>query len=143
MRTTNNQAPQRPPFQFAKLWLILGWMLISIVVVLSLWPKSPQIVDSKLRSDLGHLFAYMLLMLWFANIYPQQRHKLWLGAAFTAMGICLEYLQGMIGDRKFQYTDMLANSFGVVLGWALVKSRLGTCLSYFDILLSRAGQTLK
>jgi glycopeptide antibiotics resistance protein len=34
------------------------------------------------------------------------------------MGIGLEFIQGMLGYRTYEVFDMLANTIGVLLGWA-------------------------
>ena len=35
------------------------------------------------------------------------------------MGIGLEFVQGALGYRTFDLFDMLANSLGVLIGWAV------------------------
>ena len=67
----------------------------------------------------------------FCQIYDQRRTRLAYAIGFIAMGVALEFLQGMTGYRTFEVLDMLANAVGVALGWsaALVlvalRARLG------------------
>jgi hypothetical protein len=55
----------------------------------------------------------------FCLIYDQWRRRLGYAAGFVAMGIALEFLQGMTGYRTFDPLDMLANAVGVLGGLAV------------------------
>ena len=125
------------PLRFSKLWLTLGWLLIAVVIFLSLWPKAPRPLEFEQSDKLAHCIAYMVLMLWFANIYPQRPHHLRLCTAFFAMGICLELLQTFSEYRTFSHGDIIANGFGVFLGLFLAKTHLATFLTNLDTRLSR------
>ena len=127
------------PLRFAKLWFTLGWLLIALIVFLSLWPEPPQPLDFEQSDKFAHIVAYMILMLWFANLYPQSYHHVRLGTAFFAMGICLELLQGMIENRTFSYADILANGCGIVLALFLAKTYFATWLSRVDTWLAQFG----
>jgi len=76
-------------------------------------PKPPTI-DVAQGDKLGHFAAYGLLMFLFCQIYVR---RLAFALAFIAMGVGLEFLQGMTGYRTFDVFDMLANAVGVALGW--------------------------
>ena len=120
------------PLRFSKLWLTLGWILIVVLVVLSLLPKPPQPLHFRQTDKVAHLIAYMILMLWFANIYSQGSYRLTLGLVFFVMGVCLELLQGKSVHRTFSYADMLANGFGILLALYLARTRLASILMRFD-----------
>ena len=124
------------PFRFSKLWLTLGWLLVVAVIFLSLWPKPPRPLTFEQSDKLAHCIAYMALMLWFANIYPQKPHHLRLSATFFVMGVGLELLQTFSEYRTFSYGDIIANGFGVFLGFFLAKTHLATFLTTFDVRLS-------
>ena len=126
-------------FKFLKLWLAIGWVLILLVVFASLLPNPPEVVAFEQGDKLGHLVAYLSLMLWFANIYPGRNQQISLGVMFFAMGAVLECLQGLTGYRTFQYTDMVANGLGISLGWFLAKTWFGTFLVKLDRRLERLG----
>jgi len=130
----SNQEIIKHPFNYANLWLMIGWVIIALVVLLSLWPRRPQEVsiDPGFVFKLGHPIAYLILMLWFANIYPHRHHQLWASVGFTAMGVCLEFVQLMISGRTFLYSDMFFNTIGVLLGLYLAKTHLATCLLRLD-----------
>jgi len=124
--------------RFGKLWLVLGWMLVALVVILSLWPKPPELIDFEQSDKLSHIIAYMILMLWFSNIYPQSSSRLRLSIGFFAMGVCLEFLQSMTEYRQSSYADMLANGIGILVALYLAKTRLATCLLHLDTWLVRS-----
>jgi len=117
----------------------VGWVLILLVVYLSLSPEPPELIEFQQGDKLGHLVAYLSLMLWFANIYPGRNQQISLTAAFLAMGAILESLQALIGHRTFQYSDMVANGVGVFLGWLLAKTWFGTFLAKLDKSLVRVS----
>ena len=122
--------------RYAKLWLILGWLLVAVIVFLSLWPKAPQPFEFEQSDKLSHIVAYMILMLWFANIYPQRSSQVQISIGFFVMGVCLEFLQRMTGYRTFSYADMLANGLGILLALYLAKTRLANYLLRLDTWLS-------
>jgi VanZ family protein len=117
----------------------VGWVLILLVVFLSLAPEPPEVIEFDQGDKLGHLVAYVSLMIWFTNVYPGRNQRISLGLAFFAMGVVLEFLQGLSGYRTFQYTDMVANGVGIFLGWLLAKTWLGTFLVKLDRLLVRVS----
>jgi glycopeptide antibiotics resistance protein len=60
-----------------------------------------------------------MLMYWFAQLYAK---RLFYALGFIAMGVALEFIQGMTPYRTFEYFDMVANAAGVLLGWALANT---------------------
>jgi VanZ family protein len=94
----------------------LGWGWAAAIVWLSLTPSPPQ-VDVGYGDKLGHFGAYGLLMFWFALLYASWPLRARYMLGFIAMGVGLEFLQGMLG-RVFDVHDMLANATGVLLGAA-------------------------
>jgi glycopeptide antibiotics resistance protein len=57
-------------------------------------------------------------MFWFCLFYLTTGARIAHAAAFVAMGIALEFIQGALGYRSFEVFDMYANTLGVLLGWA-------------------------
>ena len=57
-------------------------------------------------------------MFLFCQIYFQRNARIAYAAGFVAMGIGLEFIQGMTDYRSFEVFDMVANTIGVFLGWA-------------------------
>jgi len=56
-------------------------------------------------------------MFLFCQIHVQGKTRAAYALAFVAMGIALEFLQGMTGYRSFDAMDMIANTVGVAIGW--------------------------
>jgi VanZ family protein len=123
-------------FKYAKLWLTLGWLLVALIVFLSLYPKPPQPLEFEQSDKLSHIIAYMILMLWFANIYSQRSSRFQISIGFFVMGVSLEFLQGMSAYRTFSYSDMLANGFGILLALYLARTRFSTYLLRLDTWLT-------
>jgi len=74
-------------------------------------------------------------MIWFAQIHRTTRRRLMLAVGFCALGIVLEYLQGMTDYRGFEYSDMVINSTGVVIGLVLARTPLQDGLHMFEALV--------
>ena len=102
--------------RFRPLWLAIGYALVAAIVFLSLAPNLPSI-DIEQGDKLGHLLAYGSLMFWFCQIYATRPSRIAHALAFAAMGVALEFVQGMTDYRSFEINDMLANATGVGLGW--------------------------
>ncbi len=103
-------------------WLGLGWIWVAAVVYLSLTAQPPDVSMVRFGDKWAHLAGYAGLMLWFAQLYRVECHA-FLAGCFLAMGIGLEFIQGGLGYRSFDYADMLANGAGVLLGWWLASPR--------------------
>ncbi len=129
-----------PTLRLRKLWLSIGWLLVALVVYLSLSSDQPVMANDKKADDLAyvalHLLVYGVLMLWFLQLYPASRRPI-IALSLIAMGAVLEVLQGFTPDRSPGYTDAVANTVGVMLGWSLGKTRLSRALEAVDKTLMR------
>lgn len=124
--------------RYRALWLGIGFGLVTLVVYLSLATEAPDPgrIDG-VKS--GHLSAYFVLMLWFAQIFRGWGQRISIGIALTLMGIGLEYAQGMTAHRTFAYTDMRDNALGIFLGLAMAATPLGTILGRVEARWIRPG----
>ena len=122
------------PLKFGRLWTIVGIGFVLLVIYLSLTPDPPDLGAPE-GMKVGHLVAYGWLMIWFAQIYRTMPRRLLLAAGFCALGIVLEYVQGMTDYRGFEYSDMVINSAGVALGLVLAWTPLQHGLRTFEGLL--------
>lgn len=118
-------------YRYPWLWHGLGWLLVAALTTLSLIHAPTQMAEIRFGDKIGHISAYTLLMLWFAQLY-QGRARIAYALGFISMGVGLEYLQGMTGYRSFDVFDMLANSLGVLLGLTLAQSKLGRGLWFLE-----------
>ena len=90
-----------------------------------------------LRDKVMHILAYGLLMGWFAQIYRHFLARLCLALALVSMGIFVEYLQSWVSYRQFDTVDMLANTAGILLAWALSYTWLGRLFVSFERIVPR------
>jgi VanZ family protein len=111
------------PVRFLRLRQTIGVLLIGSIVYLSLTPH-PVELPGEQGDKYGHVLAYATLMFWYALIYVGQRERMGLAVAFVCMGVGLEFLQGFTDYRAFEATDMVADAFGVGVGWLAAVRRL-------------------
>jgi VanZ family protein len=120
------------------LWLVVAWLGVGLTIYLSLTPHVPDIGVEQ-GDKLEHLFAYGTLMLWFAQLYSNSGQRCVVAALLAALGVGLEFAQGLTGWREFSYADMAANAAGVCLGWLLAPPRLPSLIGVAGAVLLRIG----
>ena len=124
--------PVLKPLRRPSLWLGLWLLAVAIVCVASLTP--PPIELPRHGDKVEHLLAYALLAAAAVQVFRPGRFLLGVGVVLVLMGIGLEFAQGALtATRMADPVDALANSAGVLLGLATVRSRLS------DALLNRRG----
>ena len=119
------------PLRYFKLWLLLGWLIVGVVIALSLISKPPVDIPVRFGDKIGHVMAYSVLMGWFVQIYQSHKVLFIHALLFIATGVVLEFLQGYTG-RYFEYADMAANTSGVLLGMLLLLTPMRTLLLRFE-----------
>lgn len=121
-----------PLLRFRPLWLTLGWLLVAEVAWASLTPSPPDGLTPWQWDKANHFAAYAAIMFWFAQIYarPAARRRWVIG--LLLMGLAIELLQGLGGDRQFDPLDMLANGLGALVGWAAAATPLGRGLHWLE-----------
>jgi len=117
-------------YRFRRIWLLVGCGMVAAVVVLSLIPVE---VDLGEDSDkLAHFLAYGSLSLWFGMIFSGTSRQFGITVAIVALGVVLEFLQGLTGYRTFSIADMIANALGAALGWGLAQTPLKNGLAWIE-----------
>ena len=117
-------------YRFRRIWLLVGCGMVAAVVVLSLIPVE---VDLGEDSDkLAHFLAYGSLSLWFGMIFTGTSRQFGITVAIVALGVVLEFLQGLTGYRTFSIADMIANALGAALGWGLAQTPLKNGLAWIE-----------
>ena len=116
-----------------RIWLLLGWGMVAAIVVLSLIPLDVDLGEG--RDKLAHFAAYGSLSFWFGMLFGGRARQLRIALAFAALGVVLEFLQGLTGYRTFDPADMLANAIGAALGWGLVQTPLRNGLGWAEQLI--------
>jgi hypothetical protein len=114
-------------YRYRRIWLLLGWGMIAAIIVLSLVPVEVDLGEN--RDKLAHFVAYGSLSFWFGMIFGGRGLQLGIAAAFAAMGVALEFLQGLTDYRSLEVADMIANTVGAGLGWCLVQTPLKSALT--------------
>ena len=118
--------------RFWPVWLGIGGLLVLAVLVGSIISVPQPLKAVMLQDKALHTLAYACLMGWFAQIYRHDLTRLVLAIGLTGMGIAIEFIQGTTGYRQFDVLDMVANTSGVVLAWALAYTRVGDVLTWVE-----------
>ena len=114
--------------RFSALWLAFGCAMVAAVVLLSIIDLPAQVQTVMLHDKVAHLIAYAGLMGWFVQIFRHDLTRLVLLLGFVTLGIGVEFVQGMVPSRQFEVLDMIANTSGALLAWALAYTRVGQIL---------------
>ena len=122
--------------RFRQFWTIAGIGFVLLVIYLSLTPD-PVDIGQPEGMKIDHVIAYAWLMMWFAQIHGALGRRLIFAAAFCALGIALEYMQGMTSYRHFAYMDMLFDAAGVAIGLLLAQTPLQNTLRLLESLLKK------
>jgi VanZ family protein len=126
-----------PASRYRRIWLLLGWGMVAAVVVLSLIPLNVDLAEN--RDKFAHFAAYGGLSFWFGMLVDGRGRQLGVALAFAAMGVGLEFLQGLTDYRSFDPMDMIANAIGAALGWGLVQTPLRKGLNWAEQLIRGGG----
>ena len=118
-----------------RIWIGVGWFGVALLVYLSLTPTPPEIPVEQ-GDKIGHVAAYAVLMLWWAQLSLTSKRGL-IAFGLLAMGVALEFVQGWTGYRTFEYADMGADLAGILLGWTLAPPRLPNLLALSKHWLAR------
>lgn len=126
-----SETPSTSDLRGRGLLVAMGYGFVALVIYLSLI-RIPPDLKLGVDLDLGHVIAYFWLMTWFAQLYRSVAARMWLLIALFSMGVALEYLQGAMGYRHFDYHDILRNLAGLVLGFLLALTPLQNVLRTID-----------
>lgn len=116
--------------RFKRLWIGIGVLMVMTVTVGSIVSLPAPIKSVMLQDKLLHTLAYACMMGWFAQIYKHDLTRLVLVIGLISLGIAIEFIQGTTGYREFDVLDMVANTSGVVLAWALAYTWVGNLLAW-------------
>lgn len=120
--------------RFKRLWLAVGLFLISGVTLASVTNVPDQVTGLFVNDKLTHVAVYACLMGWFTQIFRHDLTRLAFVFLLSGMGIGIEFIQAATPTRNFEVLDMIANTCGVVLAWALAYTWVGTILWRFESL---------
>ena len=120
--------------RFKRLWLAVGLFLISGVTLASVTNVPAQVTSVVFNDKLTHVAVYACLMGWFTQIFRHDLTRLAFVFLLSGMGIGIEFIQAATPTRNFEVLDMVANTCGVVLAWALAYTWVGSILWRFESL---------
>ncbi|MCQ4313840.1 VanZ family protein [Pseudomonas stutzeri] len=90
--------------------------VLAVILFTGLRPDPiPQAFDQ--QDKLHHLLGFAALMFTMRLAFPQWR-LLWLIVLSLTAALMIEIAQGLLPNRQASLADMLANTLGVLLGWA-------------------------
>jgi len=104
--------------------------MVASVAVLSLVPLDVDLGQG--RDKFAHFLAYGSMSFWFAMLFEGRTRQLGIALAFAAMGVGIEFLQGLTDYRTFEVADMVANAIGAGLGWGLAQTPLRNALDWLE-----------
>jgi VanZ family protein len=117
---------------YHQIWVVVGWTMVCLTIYMSLTTSGAVVVGSLLHDKVSHTLGYFCLMLWFMQLYRTNGIRLLFAILLVAMGVALEYLQGLGGVRVFEVADMAANTTGVMLGWLAAALGMDRLLAWFE-----------
>ncbi len=98
------------------------WCAVIAVGVVSLLPRE-TLPETGLWDKLEHAAAYAILCVAGVVSYPRKRARLALLIGLAMYGGALELLQSFVPGREASIADVIANTFGVVIGFAASRFR--------------------
>ena len=104
-------------------WRVIGCLLLVALLALALLPLPAVVTGEILTDKVWHTLAFMLLMLWFAGLYPRRRYLV-LFLLLLGYGVVMEFAQSLVPNRYAEVADLLADMLGLLLGWGLALTRL-------------------
>lgn len=117
-----------PGLKLARIWYLLGGLMLLLVGIVSLIPAP----DTGVNDKFSHLVTYFFLGGWFSLLATNRVNLGWTVIGLVAYGIVLELLQGMTAYRYAEWGDVLANTGGTMLGILLYFSPLPRWLRFVD-----------
>lgn len=99
-----------------RLWQLGLLAYLGLICWLSLVPGPELPIDPGRFDKLWHAAGYAIAAFALVPLWQRWAPLLLGGLALAAMGLGIEVLQGLGGQRSFDWWDALANSLGVGVG---------------------------
>ena len=123
---------QNPTHRYQKLWLAIGYALVTLVIYLSVTSNPPDPgIEMPNFDKVAHTLSYFAMMAWFAQLYHLKKQRVIYALGFIALGVALEFIQSFDPARMAEFADMVANTSGVMI--ALLITRM----SAFRLILKK------
>lgn len=125
------------PLAHSRLWFCAGIALVAGVVIGSLMPGDYAEKAMVWNDKSTHALTYLFLALWYFGLYPRSRHLRILGLLF-GLGVTIEFLQASMPlGRQGDVADVIANTTGILVGFALVRFGLDGWAQWLEAQLHR------
>lgn len=118
--------------KYHQFWVFIGWSLVCLIIYMSLATSGMPDIAIKINDKFGHTFGYFVLMLWFLQLYRKTYTRWFIALLIVALGVSLEFIQGLGAVRVFEVADMVANTSGVILGWLASLVGLDKMLAWLE-----------
>lgn len=117
-------------------WFFIGVGLVMLVICLSVTGFHLPQLPSTIGDKVNHLLAYGVLMGWFGQLFKQKRNRYFIATALVLLGVSMEFVQGTMSHRYFEWFDAGANTLGVLLAVvALVFGADGILRRFEELIL--------
>ena len=112
----------RRTLHFYQLWLVIGALLASAILILCLIPPSNKISSIEGLDKVEHALAFLALTAWFAALI--ERPGYWaLSIMLLGLGVGIEIAQYLMAlGRSAEIFDVIADTVGIILGVILSLS---------------------
>ena len=117
------------PLRHEKCWRVAGigilfvFLAAAVTPTLWFWPDISQTRFPLLDKWL-HILSFLFLSLWFSGQY--KRSSYWrLVVGLTTFGVLIELCQRMISYRTAEWMDLLADLFGIGIGFIIAVAGAG------------------
>jgi len=110
---------------YKKFWLCSGVLIVLAILTLSTITLPSIFHDLMQQDKLIHTAAYAGLMAWFAQIFRHDLTRFLIVIGLAGFGFSMEFVQGLLPYRRFDYMDMVANLAGIAVSWALAYTWVG------------------
>lgn len=117
----------RRELRLARLWWLVGWLLLVAVVYGCLEPAR-YVPNLHMSDKVEHTGAYFVMTFWFGGLLEQRGYPL-LACALLLLGALIEVAQGVLGwGRTADAWDFVADAVGVAAALAFVYAGMGEWL---------------
>jgi VanZ family protein len=119
--------PLRRPWLWLGVWIA---MLVAVVVLSLVPPPDLQVPLPDNADKVEHLLAYAALAFAGLQLFGSRAALVWMAIGLVTLGVGLEIAQGALvpAVRRMDWLDAVANTLGVFLGMAPLRTQLATLL---------------
>ena len=119
------------PLRHANCWQAASLFILFVVLTAALMPafwfwddKSKALLWFKNIDKVLHVITFLILSVWFSGLFRKNSYwKIALG--LLAFGLMIEVCQRAVGYRLAEWTDVLADATGIVLGLSMALAGIG------------------